>query len=448
MNARVMEEPTLLFADPDPESLMGTGKSPKLLAYQAIFSRSASEAKAKILDREQQLSAVFVNSSLSMPSALLLIREVHRARPGTPIYLVSTSADSSQILDKILANFAIEQILQKPLDLEQMTKLVNPLIKLPTPSRFETVGHYIPILASVLLSAKPSVYDLYVQLKSGRFIKVLEKGDVLQADRLEAYSQKGLTHFFISRKDHEKYLDEIDEVTAQILSSERVPVEVKLDQAVSYGHEVMKYLHEHGLNHNLLQYASTFAVHVQELVKQLDPKKNEILERFMSNAALYDHGVATAMIASFLAPHLGARSIVSVHVYGLASMLHDIGLHQGFDDEDEAKMSAEQLRIYRQHPLVGGALISTIANVSPAVIEGIVQHHERFTGLGFPNRSSGSEVTYVAEAIALSDEFVRLIYKRTASPEARDPVQELSEMVSKKFSPHIIDAFHSIFKRS
>ena len=82
-----------------------------------------------------------------------------------------------------------------------------------------------------------------------------------------------------------------------------------------------------------------------------------------------------------------------LHVLGMASILHDIGM-TGFKDITSKKglLSQEELKKIKEHPFVGANIISGIRMPFDSVKEIIEQHHERTNGSGYSLGLKGNNV--------------------------------------------------------
>ena len=99
----------------------------------------------------------------------------------------------------------------------------------------------------------------------------------------------------------------------------------------------------------------------------------------------YTHSVNVAVFATLFARHLGFSSD-SARRIGVAGLLHDLG--KSFVPEDilhsPKRLTAEQFAIMKQHPELGYRQVRNMEGVYQEVMQGILEHHERFDGRGYP----------------------------------------------------------------
>jgi hypothetical protein len=115
------------------------------------------------------------------------------------------------------------------------------------------------------------------------------------------------------------------------------------------------------------------------------------------------HSERVARIAARLGRdmNLPRATIGDLH---LAGLLHDIGKIGVRDSilRSPAALTAEELDHVREHPRIGDAILANVApltHLRPAVRG----HHERFDGLGYPDRLLGEKIPLMARILAVAD---------------------------------------------
>lgn len=160
------------------------------------------------------------------------------------------------------------------------------------------------------------------------------------------------------------------------------------------------------------------------------------------------HVERTARIALRLGREMNLSDDL-LHTINYAALLHDIGklavpdaiLHK-------CEMpTADEWTILREHPWRGENLISELG-FPERICSAVGQHHERWSGAGYPRRLRGTSITIEARVIAVADAFDCITqdrcYKRGESYEVA-----LNEIVGASgicFDPHVVEAFRRIPK--
>ena len=124
------------------------------------------------------------------------------------------------------------------------------------------------------------------------------------------------------------------------------------------------------------------------------------------------HSHATGMWAQRLCATIGLDAILTERIVRSA-VLHDIGKIATPDAVlfKPGPLDEEEWSIMQQHAAYGADILSDIPSL--VVYAPIVRaHHERFDGLGYPDRSFGDEIPYEARVVAVADGFHAMISDR------------------------------------
>lgn len=101
-----------------------------------------------------------------------------------------------------------------------------------------------------------------------------------------------------------------------------------------------------------------------------------------------------------------------------------------------------------QHPRWGSE-VARQAQMSEAVVNVILYHHERFDGAGYPSGLKGAEIPVEARIVAIADVFDALYsdrpYRKAYTLERVMEIME--EMTSTHFDPELIQLFLPIARQ-
>lgn len=127
-----------------------------------------------------------------------------------------------------------------------------------------------------------------------------------------------------------------------------------------------------------------------------------------------------------------------------AGLLHDIGKIMMPDEvlEKPGKLTPEDWKEMRRHPLVGYRIIGSVHEMSDLALA-VLAHHERWDGGGYPKGLQGEEIPLMARIIAVADAFDAMTsdrpYRKALGEEAA--VMEVAGNAGTQFDPAIARSF-------
>ena len=133
-----------------------------------------------------------------------------------------------------------------------------------------------------------------------------------------------------------------------------------------------------------------------------------------------------------------------------AGMLHDVG-KLGVPTkvlQKTGKLTEEEYAAIQLHPMRGLDIVREIGFLDEA-LAGIMHHHERIDGRGYPMGLAGDEIPEFARVLAVADAFDSMTSTRSyrgARP-VDEAIEELRKWSGTQFDPAFVDAFVAALKR-
>ncbi|MDQ2813326.1 MAG: HD-GYP domain-containing protein [Actinomycetota bacterium] len=150
-----------------------------------------------------------------------------------------------------------------------------------------------------------------------------------------------------------------------------------------------------------------------------------------------------------IAHEIGMRSD-RVEAIRYAGMLHDVG-KLGVPTkvlQKTGKLTEEEYAAIQLHPMRGLDIVREIGFLDEA-LAGIMHHHERIDGRGYPMGLAGDEIPEFARVLAVADAFDSMTSTRSyrgARPND-EAIAELRKWSGTQFDPAFVDAFVAAIKR-
>jgi putative nucleotidyltransferase with HDIG domain len=155
------------------------------------------------------------------------------------------------------------------------------------------------------------------------------------------------------------------------------------------------------------------------------------------------HSERVALLSRRLAREIGLPDNQVERIY-MAGLLHDVG-KIGVPEavlQKTGKLTPEEFDQMKRHPGVGARILSDIKQVED-IIPGVLHHHERYDGKGYPMGLSGQNIPLMGRIICLADCFDAMTSNRTyrrALP-LEVALSEIRRCSGTQFDPGLAEAF-------
>ncbi len=128
----------------------------------------------------------------------------------------------------------------------------------------------------------------------------------------------------------------------------------------------------------------------------------------------------------------------------VGALLHDIG-KIGIEDailRKPASLSDKEFEIMKRHPLKGYNILSTMPQMQE-IIPAMRNHHERWSGGGYPDNLKGEEIPMLARIVQVADTFDAMTTNRPYQRAMRwdAAVARIIELSGIAFDPAVVAAF-------
>ncbi len=155
------------------------------------------------------------------------------------------------------------------------------------------------------------------------------------------------------------------------------------------------------------------------------------------------HSERVMNVAATIAREMGLAE-AEVERIRLAGLLHDIGKIGIIEAllERPAELSEDEFPPLRLHPEKGVAILAPIRQLQD-ILPGVLHHHERMDGSGYPHGLKGEAIPLSARIVAVADSFDAMVserpYKKGLS--VKEAVAELNRCAGSQFDRAVVEAF-------
>ena len=126
------------------------------------------------------------------------------------------------------------------------------------------------------------------------------------------------------------------------------------------------------------------------------------------------------------------------------ALFHDIGkIHEALFDiiHDPDRLTAADRRAIARHPQLGADVLAPLLPFYPEVPSGVVAHHERWDGKGYPRGLARRQIPIYARIVSIADTFDALTHDRRyrQGRSAKDAMRVLLDGRATQFDPELVD---------
>ena len=280
------------------------------------------------------------------------------------------------------------------------------------------------------------VIDQSIIDKSGRIL--VARKTVLDDYMIDALRKMKISGVYIREGEEEivesgveaspETLQKIEKLTKQDRSKVKLTESVKARVA-----EGMQFMFSNPRAEGFMDAANSISEELMKAITENDAIAVDIDILKVSDEYTFKHSVDVASMAMIIGKQYGL-SDKDVYQIGVAGLLHDLGKAEIPNEvlNKPSKLTEEEFALMKKHPVLGYNLLKEKPSMVPEILLGVLQHHEKMDGGGYPLGLGASRICPYARIIAVADIYDALVterpYKKGFSP--RDAVEMIMAMTA------------------
>jgi putative two-component system response regulator len=154
------------------------------------------------------------------------------------------------------------------------------------------------------------------------------------------------------------------------------------------------------------------------------------------------HSRRVALLSRRIAREAGLDEALCERIY-MSGVLHDVG-KIGVPEEvlrKPGKLTPEEFDLIKRHPAIGARILKDIKQIQD-VIPGVLYHHERYDGRGYPAGLAGTDIPLIGRVICLADCLDAMTSTRTyrSALPLSQALKEIERGRGSQFDPNLANA--------
>ncbi len=433
-----------------------------LVSYDHTTTVCLNGKEAQLASFKGKFNAIILDIDIKSNSAFEVIKYLKLKAPSTKIVLTFSSKkrfDELEFTKEELYKIGVSDVLTRPFPNATLAKSLDGDLQFKLKKNVNenkdgqkdtgpvTIRDDLFTMIKIenFMSGNAAIFELFLKLKSNRYLKILHAGDHLSKERLLNYkNEKKVDFLYFRTKDRGIYIHFLNDMMTKLLKKPGKSVEKKVSIIKDVTEKFVEDIFKEGIKPEIIGECDKICENLNHLVKQENGLAKALGSLKEENHTIYTHSFLVVFISTMIcnALHWGSNS--TIRKITLGAVFHDIGkkrLDPLLTDMDIKDMNEKQYNEYKKHPEYGVEMLSDNRLIGHDVIQIILQHHESVDGEGFPHGLPGMKIYPLAQIVSFADTISKIMSKEGSSPiNAMKTFLGNKELVS-KFGRKIVESF-------
>ena len=248
---------------------------------------------------------------------------------------------------------------------------------------------------------------------------LIARGTFLDEYMIEALLNRGVGGVYTIEGEEEPEEEKEASVSPKVkkvIEKVKVPdrAKVKLSESVKKRvAEGVSYLYNNTESENFVDATNNIAADLMRAITDNDSIAVDVGALKISDEYTFKHSVDVATMSMIIAKQYGLPE-KEVYEIGISGLLHDIGKTKIPNEvlNKAGKLTDEEFALMKKHSLFGYSILKEKSNISPAILLGVLQHHEKMDGRGYPIGVQENKLSEYARIISTADIYDALVTER------------------------------------
>lgn len=305
---------------------------------------------------------------------------------------------------------------------------------------------YFRIRLSTVRAFEELPFDIYLQL-DGKIITYLRVGERLTDTKISTLHSKDTGESFFVHNQHKQiYRDYVK----SSMNSDKISNDEKAVILRESSIAILEDLFETPDIARALEEAKPIITDLLSFMDNAPESIGNLISLTGHDFYTYHHSFDVSIYSLGLGQVLGMDK-TTLEELGQSSLFHDVGKRNVPLEIlcKKGSLSEDEWFEMRQHPAYGLKILNEHENISDAVKAACYEHHESWTGGGYPQDISGHEIHPFGRIVALTDTYDAMTTQRSYNTPLK-PTEALNMMkdkISGRFDPDMLKAMYStLFK--
>lgn len=309
-------------------------------------------------------------------------------------------------------------------------------------------GNFRPINLKFLMGEIKESFDIFYKTEafgSTKFVKFASANPQHQDKVRKLIEEKeGTEEFYIQADDLMKYYNQATVQLREMISDPDLSLKEKTQKIYDVSKEIMKDFFDFNASPKILESSEQVVEMMDECLSTADADFHALFTITSKDYYTYTHSVNVGLycLGYGVKTNMGSDDIRDL---GLGGMLHDVGKSH-IDNaiiNKNGKLTEEEFETVKSHSRLGQAMLTNMKCYGANVVLMAGQHHEKYSGNGYPGGLVGDEISYYARICKVADVYdaltTRRSYKKALAP--FDALTVMGQQMKNEFDLEILGNF-------
>ncbi len=295
---------------------------------------------------------------------------------------------------------------------------------------------------NTLIPGKATSFDLYVKINN-QPVLYLRAGDNLSQEKINSFGNRDTGSFFlVKEQDRQAYKNYVQEQMSGSLGANQKAMVLRESSMT-----LVEELFEHPDVNKALDGARPVIKQFVDFMQTEPEAMGHLISLSGHDFYTYNHSLDVAIYSLGLAEAAGFRD-KELEEMGIGALFHDVGKRQvsldilckkgPLDDSEWAQM--------QKHPQFGLMILVENPLITDSVRAACFEHHESWSGNGYPQQIAAQEIHPFARIVAITDTYDAMTTQRSYNVPLKplDAVTMMKEKLAGRYDPDLLKAMHSV----
>jgi putative nucleotidyltransferase with HDIG domain len=295
--------------------------------------------------------------------------------------------------------------------------------------------------------------DVFIKIGE-KFIKFKEKGDFIPEEKYNYFISMNVKELFVLnafKTAFQEALEEIKQEKIEVLVTE-VGEENRtlVMQQTALKETIYETFLDETLSNETVEILKNQVTEFIDTVKNKNPSADLFLKLSSMNNTIAEHSMNVANLSVLFGMAVGQNNPIVLENLYMGALFHDYGKSKIPASVSEKPNSVAYEKAIKNHPEAGVEMLKKNLNIPQPVLTIVAEHHEQFSGVGYPKGISKDAIYGLSRIVAIANVFDNIVTENRNNKATmyKSAIKVLEYDKGKQFDPTLLPRILDVLKLS